>query len=94
MNNIKFTYDKLESVKFGFSIFHLFSQVFKFSPQIKRYTTFINRFSNPLLFYTNRTNKQTNKQTNTHTQQSRFNNKDCKKLHILSGSGLDLTFAE
>ena len=37
---------------------------------IKRYTTFINRFSNPLLFYTNWTNKHI------HTQESRFNNKD------------------
>ena len=27
MNNIKFTYDKLESVKFGFNIFGVFSQV-------------------------------------------------------------------
>ena len=26
MNNIKFTYDKLESVKFGFSMFDIFSQ--------------------------------------------------------------------
>ena len=28
MNKIKFTYDKFESVNFGFSIFYLFSQVF------------------------------------------------------------------
>ena len=27
MNNIQFTYDKLESVKFRFSIFDMFSQV-------------------------------------------------------------------
>ena len=27
MNNIKFTYDKLESIKFGFSIIDIFSQV-------------------------------------------------------------------
>ena len=28
MNIIKFTYDKLESMKFGFSIFDILSQVF------------------------------------------------------------------
>ena len=27
MNNVKFTYDKLQSVKFGFSIFDMFNQV-------------------------------------------------------------------
>ena len=27
MNNTKFTYDRLESVKFGFRIFYMFSQV-------------------------------------------------------------------
>ena len=37
----------------------------------KRYTTFINRFSNPLLLYTKRTTN-----TQTHTQQLRFNNID------------------
>ena len=27
MNKIKFTYDKLDSIEFGFSIFDMFSQV-------------------------------------------------------------------
>ena len=74
MNNIKFTYDKLESVKFGFSIFDMFSEAllnlftFLVNTQIKRYKTFwkcLSRIQHSNLDYPSngQTNKQTIKQT-------------------------------
>ena len=43
MNNIKFTYDKLESVKFGFSIFDMFQHSNSAYPSIQKCFHRINR---------------------------------------------------
>ena len=69
MNNIKFTYDKLESVKYGFCMFDIFSQFFSnlFTFLINNtYITFwkcLSRIQHSTSATLARTNKQTNKQT-------------------------------
>ena len=59
MNNIKFTCDKLESVKFGFNIFHMFSQVL-----LNLFTFLINTTNQEVYkILDKQTNKQTDRQT-------------------------------
>ena len=78
MNKIKFTYDKFKTVKFGFSIFDIFSQVlsnlFTFlinttNQEIKNIWECLRRIqhSNSAYPSNGQTNKQTNKQTNRQT---------------------------
>ena len=68
MNKIKSTYDKFKTVKFGFSILFVYSSFMKivcFLDNHHRYRDIqhLSKIYNPLLFYTNRTNKQTHTRT-------------------------------
>ena len=95
MNKIKFTYDKLESIKFGFNIFDMFSQVL-----LNLFTFLINTtdidtqhlsidFLISYYFIQNgQTNTQTDRQTHTQ-QQSRFNNIDLYLRALRSRSPCD-----
>ena len=79
MNKIKFTYDKFKTVKFGFSISSLFSQVL-----CKLFTfliiTTVKEIYNIYLSADRHTHAHTHKHTHTHTLS--FNNIDLEYFGI------------